>query len=126
MGYPAVSLARRVDVPPWAVRAVIGGRVNTVTAALHAAVCELYDQMWDLRPCERMPAERRAAAAARTRAARHGWPAPMGLDDDRIDDPGYQPRAGWHRGTGTGVASRNALSTDPGRGVAPVADRYES
>ena len=103
MGHPAVSLARRLDVPPSAVRAVISGQAATVTASMHVAVCALYEQIWDLRPFERTPAERRAAAAARTRAARHGWPPPMGLDDDRIDDPGYQPRTGWHPGTGVGI-----------------------
>jgi hypothetical protein len=104
MGHPAVSLAHRLDVPPSTVRAVIGGRSATVTAAMHAAVCELYEQIWDLRPFERTSAERRAAAAARTRAACHGWPPPMGLDDNRLDDPGYEPRTRWHPGTGTGVA----------------------
>jgi hypothetical protein len=126
MGHPAVSLARRLDVPPSAVRAVIGGKANTVTAAMHSAVGELYEQMWDLRPYERTSAERRAAAAARSRAARHGWPPPMGLDDDRIDDPAYQPRTRWHPGSGIGVAFRNPLSTDPGCGVAAAGDRYES
>jgi hypothetical protein len=111
MGHPTVSLARRLDVPPSAVRAIISGEAATVTAAMHAAVCELYEQTWDLRPCERTPVERRAAAAARTRAAREGWPPPMGLDDDRIDDPAYQPRTRWHPATGTGVP--------PGHGHAP-------
>ena len=106
MGHPAVSLARRLDVPPSTVQAVIGGRAVTVTAAMHVAVCELYEQIWDLRPFERTPAERRAAAAARTRAARHGWPPPMGLDDDRIDDPGYQPRTRWHPLTGAGIPAQ--------------------
>jgi hypothetical protein len=103
MGHPAVSLARRLDVPPSAVRAVIGGQAATVTAAMDVAVCELYEQIWDLRPFERTSAERRAAVTARTRAERHGWPPPMGLDDDRIDDPGYQPRTGWHPATGVGI-----------------------
>jgi hypothetical protein len=114
VGHPAVSLARRLEVPPSAVRAVIGGRATTVTAAMHVAVCELYEQIWDLRPFERMPAERRAAAAARTRAARHGWPPPMGLDDDRIDDPGYQPRTGWHPATGVGI-SAHVVHRSPSR-----------
>jgi len=29
---------------------------------------------------------------ARRRAEGHGWPPPMGLDDNRIDDPAYRPR----------------------------------
>jgi hypothetical protein len=125
MGHPAVTLARRLDVPPSAVRAVIGGRSATVTAAMHIAVCELYEQIWDQRPFERTSAERRAAAAARTRAARHGWPPPMGLDDDRIDDPRYHPRARWHPVTGSGTSPGNRFSTDRRRGLAAVAARYD-
>jgi len=125
MGHPAVSLARRLHVPPSAVRAVIGSRAATVTVAMHVAVCELYEQIWDMRPFERTPAERRAVAAARTRAARHGWPLPMGLDDDRIDDPGYQPRTRWHPGTGISASPENTFSTDRSRGVAAVAARYD-
>jgi hypothetical protein len=55
----------------------------------------LYDELWDQPPPESTGAQRRAAAAARNRAARNGWPAPMGLDDGQIDDPGYRPRAHW-------------------------------
>jgi len=122
MGHPAVSLARRLEVPPSAVRAVIGGRAATVTAAMDVAVCELYEQIWDLRPFERTPAERRAAAAARTRAARHGWPPPMGLDDDRIDDPGYQPRTRWHPATGVGIPGHvfHRSSSWPGHRRGPL------
>jgi hypothetical protein len=116
MGHPAVSLARRLDVPPSAVRAVIGGRAATVTAAMDVAVSELYEQIWDLRPFERTPAERRAAAAARACAARHGWPLPMGQDDERIDDPGYQPRTGWHPGTGVGIPAHVVHRSSSRRG----------
>jgi hypothetical protein len=116
MGHPAVSLARRLDVPPSAVRALIGGQATTVTAAMHVAVCELYEQIWDQQPFERTPAARRAVAAARFRAARHGWPPPMGLDDDRIDDPSYQPRTRWHPATGTGTAAQVFHRSPPRRG----------
>jgi hypothetical protein len=119
VGHPAVGLACRLDVPSRVVWDIARGRTASVTPAIHAAVCDLYDQIWDLRPSERTRAERRAAAAARTRAARHGWSAPMGLDDDRIDDPRYDPRTGWRPGTGVGVAAFPAVSTRPGRGERP-------
>ncbi len=118
MGHPAASLARYLGTPPRTAWDLVRGRTITVTQDLHTAVCVLYEQMWDLRPPERTGAERRAAAAARTRAARNGWPAPMGLDDDQVDDPAYQPRAQWHPATGTGVvapASPPAGTADPGR-----------
>jgi len=103
MGHPAAALARCLGTPPRTVWDLVRGRTVTVTHDLHAAICVLYEQMWDLCPPERTGAERRAAAAARTRAARNGWPAPMGLDDDRVDDPAYHPRAQWHPATGTGA-----------------------
>ena len=102
MGHPAASLARYLGTPPRTVWDLVRGRTITVTHDLHTAVCVLYEQMWDLCPPERTGAERRAAAAARARAARNGWPAPMGVDDDLIDGPVYQPRAQWHPATGTG------------------------
>ena len=33
----------------------------------------------------------------------------MGLDDDELDQPGYQPYCSWHAASGTGVASDNPL-----------------
>jgi AcrR family transcriptional regulator len=100
LGYPAAWLARRLGVEPRRVSRVAGGITATVTRRMHVAVCDLYDQLWDVRPPEQTPAERRAAAAARAVAAGNGWPTPMGLDDDRIDDPAYQPRARWRPAVG--------------------------
>jgi hypothetical protein len=111
MGHPAVSLAGYLGVPPRTVWDLVRGRTVTVTRGTHAAIRDLYEQMWDLRPPERTAAQRRSAAAARTRAARNGWPTPMGLDDDQIDDPAYWPRAHWHPATGTGVAEPATPST---------------
>jgi DNA-binding CsgD family transcriptional regulator len=101
MGHPEAGLARRLGMTPLTVSGIVRGATLTVTPATHAAVCELYGHLWDQPPGERTPAERRAAAVARRRAARHGWPAPMGLDDDRIDDPGYRPRTRWRPATGS-------------------------
>ena len=114
MGHPAASLARYLGTPPRTVWDLVRGRTITVTHDLHAAVCVLYEQMWDLCPPERTGAERRAAAAARTRAARNGWPTPMSLDDDQIDEPAYQPRAQWHPASGTGAVT----PAEPPAGVA--------
>ena len=105
MGHPAASLARYLGTPPRTVWDLARGRTITVTQDLHAAVCVLYEQMWDLCPPERTGAQRRAATAARSRAARNGWPTPMGVDDGLIDDPAYQSRAQWHPATGTGAVT---------------------
>lgn len=105
VGYPAVSLAAHARVAPGTIRDLVSGHSRTVSLSLHAAVATLYDEMWDQPPPERTGAQRRAAAAARARAARNGWPPPMGLDDDQIDDPGYRPRTRWRPVTGGCAAS---------------------
>jgi hypothetical protein len=114
MGHPGVSLARHLDVPPATVWNLLRGSTVTVSPDLDAAVRALYERIWNLRPPERTGAERRAAAAARARAAANGWPAPMGLDDDRIDDPAAQPRSRWRPATGTGVAEPPARRAGAG------------
>jgi hypothetical protein len=100
LGYPAASLARRLEIDPRRVTCVVRGTTATVTSRLHAAVRDLYDQLWDMRPPEQTLAERKAAAAARALAASKGWPTPAGLDDDLIDDPVYRPRTQWRPATG--------------------------
>lgn len=130
LGYPAASLARRLEIDPRRVKCIIRGTTATVTSGLHATVRHLYDQLWDVRPPERTPAERKAAAAARALAASKGWPTPAGLDDDRIDDPAYRPRTQWRPATGhaderrhhesrlsTGALSAGKRSTAPSGGA---------
>lgn len=97
IGYPPAALARLAGVPPRVVSRIIRGGTATVCTSLHVTVRGLYDRIWDVPPAEQTAAERRSAAAARGMAAAHGWPAPMGLDDDRMDDPAYRPRAHWRR-----------------------------
>ena len=104
MGHPAVSLARAAGISPRVVWGIARGTTATVSRDVHDGVSVLYEKTWCLRPPERSAAERRAAGAARRRAAVQGWPAPMGLDDDRIDDPAYRPRARWRPAAGSGTA----------------------
>jgi hypothetical protein len=116
MGHPAVSLARMLDVSPRVIWGIVRGTTATVSRDMHAGVSVLYEKTWNLRPPERSGAERRAAGAARRRAAVQGWPAPMGLDDDRIDDPAYRPRAQWRPAIGTGAVQ---VPDRPGCASAP-------
>lgn len=116
MGHPAVSLARMLDVSPRVIWGIVRGTTATVSRDMHAGVSVLYEKTWNLRPLERSGAEQRAAGAARRRAALQGWPAPMGLDDDQIDDPAYRPRAQWRPAIGTGavpVPARPACASAP-------------
>jgi len=139
VGHPPAALANRLGVAPRVVARIIRGTTVTVSPALHAAACDLYDRLWDTAPPERTPAERRAAAAARALAAALGWPAPMGLDDSRIDDPAYRPRAGWRPVTGsqdvqrhrhgrssTDAASPGKLSTTAGDPSLPRGPRCQA
>jgi hypothetical protein len=95
MGHAPPALARQLGAPAGRVGRVISGEARTVTPGMHAAVCGLYERLWDRRPPERTRQERLAASAARRRAARHNWPLAMALDDDRLDDPSYRPKAKW-------------------------------
>jgi len=95
VGHPPAALAHTLGIAPRAVTRIVRGTIVTVGPDLHAGVCELYDRLWDMAPPERTLTERKAAAAAHTLAAGRGWPAPMGLDDSRIDDRAYRPRAHW-------------------------------
>jgi len=104
MGHSDTRIARALDEPAWLVTKIINRTAMTVTPELRDSVGTLYDAWWDKRPPERTPAERAAAEATRTRARRGGWCAGMGLDDDEIDVPGYEPRCTWRPATGTGVA----------------------
>lgn len=104
MGHNPTYRARQIGVPPGRVWRIINGDVSTVGHEMHAAVRGLYEQMWDQGPPERTPGERAAASAARHRAAREGWPPPMALDDDRLDDPSYRPRARWRPATRVATA----------------------
>jgi len=115
LGHPGASLARYLGVPPATVWNLLRGTTVTISAELETAIRSMYEQIWDLRPPERTAAESRAAAAARTRAAQRGWPTPMALDDDRIDDPAYRPRSRWLPASGTGLMPAHA-----GRAAAPI------
>jgi hypothetical protein len=113
IGHPAAGLARRAGLSPLAVSGIVRGHTATVTPATYAAVRDLYRQLWDQPPAESTPAQRHAAEVARRRAERHGWPPPMGLDDNRIDDPAYRPRTRWRAAAGTSVTPSRARHRRP-------------
>jgi len=122
MGHPAVSLARMLDVSPRVVWGIVRGTTGTVSRGMDAGVSVIYERTWCLRPPERDGAERRAAGAARRRAARCGWPAPMGLDDERIADPAYRPRA--HSRAHSRPTSGTGAVRLPGRPPCAAASRH--
>ncbi len=104
IGHDSARIARALGVPPSLVRRIVNAQTRTVTPALHATVCQLWDAWWDKTPPRRSPAERRAAASALRQASTRDWPAAAGLDEDQLDEPGYRPWCHYRPATGTGVA----------------------
>ena len=119
MGHSDARIARALGESPRVVTTVMSARARTVSRELRADVAALYEAWWDKRPPGRTPAERAAAAAARSRARRSRWCPGMGLDDDELDVPGYRPRGTWRPATGTGVAGDDPLGAIAKRRTPP-------
>jgi hypothetical protein len=111
MGHSTDRIARALGdgTSARSVRRIARGDTTEIPPGLRARTGRLYEAWWDLVPPERTAAERHAAAAARRWASWHRWCTGMGLDDDELDQPGYQPYCSWQAATGTGVASDNPL-----------------
>jgi hypothetical protein len=91
------------------------GDVQTVIPSLRDVVAAIYDRWWDKRAPEQTSTERTAAHAARCRARRGDWCPGAALDDDQLDQPGYQPPHGWRPACGTGTVGRpGAAATEEG------------
>ena len=93
MGHSYSRIARALGCHFETVQRLARGDVATAPAGLQGDVGRLYEAWWDKRPPERTKGERMAAEASRRRAAREGWPTGAGLDDSRLDQPGYVPQA---------------------------------
>lgn len=84
VGWPITTLAQHLG---YSSKCSLGpllygeGR-KSITVARHRRIVALYDELWD----QPGPSIRSAR-----RAQRKGWPLPLDLDDDLIDDPSYQP-----------------------------------
>jgi hypothetical protein len=91
-----------------AVQRILRGQTMEIPARQLARISRLYEG-WDLTPPERTPDERAAAAAAR--AARKAKPLVHrhGLDDDLLDEPGYDPHCAWRPALGIDVVIDNPL-----------------
>jgi hypothetical protein len=116
MGHGCARIAHAIGASEPAIQRITRGHATTVSLALRDAVAQVYDRWWDKQAPERTRAERAAASTARRRARRGDWCAGAALDDDRLDQPGYQPAHGWHPACGTGVAGPPAPAT--GEGIA--------
>ena len=115
MGHSTDRIARALGdgTSARSVQRIARGDTTEIPPGLLARIGRLYEAWWDLVPPERTAAERHAAASARRWARWHRWCTGMGLDDDELDEPDYQPNCSWQAATGTGTASHNPLGVRP-------------
>jgi hypothetical protein len=110
MGHTCSRMAAATGIPPATVRRIVRGQAITISPEVRRAVTDLFDAWWDKTPPQRTCQEKLAAGNARKRAARNDWPPPAGLDEDELDQPGYQPQSGWRYARGTGIADDYPLA----------------
>jgi plasmid maintenance system antidote protein VapI len=104
MVHGSARIARALSVRETTIRAIVTGDATDVSTRFRDDVTSLYDTWWDKRAPERNRHERGAATAARRKAIAGNWCAGAGLDDDKLDTPGYKPKAKWKPAAGTGTA----------------------
>ena len=112
MGHGSARIARAIGAREMTIRALTRGDITAISPQLRDTIADLYDSWWDKRAPERTRAERAAATAARRRAQAGNWCAPVALDDDQLDIPGYRPRSRWRPATGTGIAPDTYVRRD--------------
>jgi hypothetical protein len=110
MGHTCSRMAAATGVPPATLRRIVRGEARTIRPELQQLAITLFDAWWDKTPPRRTRREKLAAGTALKRAALHDWPCPAGLDEDELDQPGYQPHYGWRYARGTGVADDYPLA----------------
>jgi hypothetical protein len=110
MGHTCARMAAATGIPAATLRRIVRGQAHTISPELRHTVLELFDAWWDKTPPQRTRRERLAAGNARKRAALNNWPPPAGLDEDELDQPGYQPQHGWRHAHGTGTADDYPLA----------------
>jgi hypothetical protein len=80
-GWPVAQLAGRGGIDRQVLDRLVTGGWQLTTARTAYAVLHLYEQLWNENP----PAGR-GSTLAKARARQLGWPAPMEMDDDTVDD----------------------------------------
>jgi len=110
MGHTCSRMGAATCIPAATLRRIVRGQAVTISPQLRQAVIDLFDAWWDKAPPRRTHREQLAAGNALKRAALNGWPCPAGLDEDQLDQPGYQPHYGWRYACGTGIADDYPLA----------------
>ena len=109
MGHTCTRMATATGVPAATLRRIVRGHAHTISPQHRQAVTALFDAWWDKTPPQLTRQDKLAARHAR-RAASNNWPCPAGLDEDQLDQPGYQPQCGWRPARGTSVADDYPLA----------------
>src|SRR5436190_17143480 len=110
MGHTCSRMAVATGIPAATLRRVVRGQVHTIRPELRQTAIALFDAWWDKTPPQRTRQEELAVGNALKRAALNDWPTAAGLDEDELDQPGYQPQYGWRHARGTGVADDYPLA----------------
>jgi hypothetical protein len=112
IGHSPARIARALgeDLSTRTVQRMLCGAATGMPQHQLDRIADLYEQWWDLCPPKRTRGERTAATLARRRAQEAAWCTGMGLDDDLLDVPGYEPHCAWRPATGTGTAADDPLS----------------
>jgi hypothetical protein len=110
MGHTCSRMAAATGIPPATLRRIVRGEALTIRPDLRPVMIALFDAWWDKAPPRRTRREKLAATHALNRAALNDWPCPAGLDEDQLDQPGYQPQCGWRQAGCTDIADDNPLA----------------
>lgn len=92
-GWTLHELGRRLGITPTAVMRLRNAYHPRTTTAVAEKIAALYDELWNIAPPADDKYQRAAVTRIRAIAAGRGWLPPLAYDDDRIDDPDYQPAA---------------------------------
>jgi hypothetical protein len=108
IGHLPAHLADLLEMSEPRVKRLLHSQTQRVSAITYVKVCALYRQLWDQAPDHESRYHRSAVEAAHKQAEMAGWPPPMALDDDRIDDPTYRLRSAWRMAAGTSSETTSA------------------
>lgn len=87
VGWSVLAISERSKIEHQALNSAINGERERLTAGTARAVRAAYDELWDEPPPSATKWERIAASRSRRTAAARGWPMPLDLDDETVDDP---------------------------------------
>jgi lambda repressor-like predicted transcriptional regulator len=88
LGWSFREIGRRAGVTQHSIVDMNIGVIRNVRPDTYAAICRVYDDLWD------QPAPERRDGTTRRMiryAAKHEWAPPLAWDDESIDDPNAEP-----------------------------------